>query len=103
MSTTNKPWDGSESRFTIEEWKRSTLIDTGAGDPNTKARYKLPVREPNGDLNANALGAAAASLNGARGGVKASPAQKKAAARKLLGYYRQADMNPPASLKTLAQ
>ena len=25
-------WDGSASRFTPEQWKASTLIDTGEGD-----------------------------------------------------------------------
>jgi hypothetical protein len=103
MAVTNTPWDGSAARYTPEQWKRATLIDTGEGDPASKDRYKLPVYEPNGDLNQNALGAAAGALNGARGkGVQAPPAAKKAAAKKLIGLYRQAKMDPPDSLKSLA-
>jgi hypothetical protein len=104
MAVTATPWDGSASRFTPQQWKRSALLDTGVGDPNSKDRYKMPVLEPNGDLNKNALGPALGALNGARGNtVKASPAAKKTAATKLLRAYRLANMPVPDSLKRLAQ
>lgn len=99
---TNRPWDGSASRFTIQQWRASCLIDTGVGDPDTKGRYKLPVQEPDGTLNTNAMHAAAAALVGGRGGVQASPAAKKAAARKLVRLYGQANETPPPSLKNMA-
>lgn len=99
---TRKPWDGSPSRFTDEEYARSALIDRG-GDAPVKQRYSLPVLEPNGDLNVNALGAAAAALAGARGGLAdVTQAQKAAAARKLIRYYRQAGMTPPPTVVKLA-
>ena len=92
---TKKPWDGSAARFTDEQYKRSCLIDRGGDDP-VKQRCSLPVSEPNGDINVNAL-AAAAGRSGARGRPQASSEQKAAAARKLRRYYSQAGLEPPAS------
>lgn len=102
-AVTHKPWDGSPARFTDEEYQRSCLIDRGGSDMPTKERCSLPVLEPNGDVNANALGAAAAALAGARGGLRmVSPEMKAKAARKLMRYYGQAEMDPPDSLRRLA-
>lgn len=99
---TSKPWDGSAARFTPAQWRASCLIDTGAGDPDTKGRYKLPVQEPDGTPNTNAMHAAAAVLAGGMGGVQASPQAKKAAAKKLVRLYGQANETPPPSLKNMA-
>lgn len=63
---------------------------------------KLPVYEPNGDLNRNAVHAAAAALAGARGGVKTSPQAKRTAARKLIGLYRTLKEPVPDSIRRLA-
>jgi HK97 family phage prohead protease len=102
-ATTSKPWDGSPARFTDEQYLRSCLI-VRAGDGPAKERGSLPVLEPDGTLNTNALGAAAAALAGARGGVRnVSQQEKAAAARKLIRYYGQAKMEPPASLIALAR
>lgn len=100
--TTNKPWDGSAARFTIAQWRASCLIDTGMGDPDTKGRYKLPVQEPDGTTNTNAVHSAAAVLAGGMGGVQASPAVKKTAAKKLIRLYGQMNETPPPSLKNMA-
>lgn len=86
MAVSNKPWDGSEGRFSIEQWRRSCLIDTGTGDPDTKQRYKLPVREPDGTLNANAVRNALARI----GQVDAPASAKAGAARKLQALKKQA-------------
>ena len=91
-----KPWDGSASRFEDDEWKRSCLLDRGASFDTAKTRYALPVLEPNGDLNVNALGTAAGRLNQVQGG------SKPAAARKLARYYRQAGVDVPASVLSAA-
>ena len=97
-----KAWDGSPSRFTDEEYQRSCLIDRG-GDAPVKERCSLPVLEPNGDINTNALGSAAAALAGARGGVGGvTGGQKATAARKLVRYYRVAKLEIPPALRTLA-
>ena len=97
-----KPWVGSAARFADDEYARSCLIDRG-GDALVKERCSLPVLEPNGDVNANALKPAADVLSGARAGLRGvSPADKAKAARKLMRYYAQADMDPPTSLRRVA-
>ena len=97
-----KPWNGDAARFTDEEYQRSCLIDRG-GDAPVKERCSLPVLEPNGDLNVNALGPAAAALAGARGGLSGvSMDMKAAAARKLRRLYGMADMQPPPSMMAMA-
>ncbi len=83
---TDKPWDGSEGRFTIEEWRRSCLIDTGEGDPDTKERYKLPVREPDGTYNRNAIRNALARI----GQTDAPGDAKRAAMNRLQALKKQA-------------
>lgn len=79
-------WDGSASRFTIEQWKKSCLIKVC--DRDVKACYKLPVREPDGTLNEQAVKTAYAVLNGSMGGVNAPAAVKAAAKKKLEGFYK---------------
>ena len=79
------------------------LIDLNEpGEEKVKSKCKLPVYEPNGALNRNAVHAAAAALAGARGGVKAPLAEKRKAARKLLRLYKLLDEEPPESIKRLA-
>jgi len=95
------PWSKfSEADYTLEQWIRACLIHPQK--PTTsKGDYKLPVREPDGTLNKNAIHAVAGVLAGARGGVKASPSQIRAAARKLIGLYATLNADPPASVKML--
>lgn len=73
------------------------------GADKTKAMCKLPVFEPNGDLNRNAVHAAAAVLAGGRGGVQAPPDAKRRAARKLIAFYRQLREEAPDSIRSLAR
>jgi Escherichia/Staphylococcus phage prohead protease len=102
VSTTGRAWDGSPARFTDEQYKRSTLLCRGTSDA-AKADCSLPVLEPDGTLNVNALGAAAAALAGGRGGLaNVTGAMKAAAARKLIRYYNQAGLEPPQSLRAIA-
>ena len=80
------------------------LIDLNApNEEKIKSKCKLPIREPGGVLNRNAIHAAAASLAGARGGVQAPPEAKRKAARRLLSLYREMDEEPPESLRRLAE
>ena len=92
------PWNGAAGRFTDEQYARSALL-CRPGDEPPKTRCSLPVLEPGGALNANALGAAAARINQVTG---VSPQLKAQAARKLVRYYRQANMEPPEALRALA-
>jgi HK97 family phage prohead protease len=103
ISTTSKAWDGSPARFTDEQYKASTLFCRGQSDA-PKTDCSLPVLEPDGTLNVNALGAAAGALAGGRGGVtNVGAAMKAAAARKLIRYYSAAGKEPPASLLAVAK
>jgi HK97 family phage prohead protease len=97
-AVSRSPWNGAAARFTDEQYQRSALICRPGDDP-PKTRCSLPVLEPNGDINANALGAAAGRLNQVTG---ITPAMRASAARKLLRLYRQCDMEPPEMLRAMA-
>lgn len=98
FAISEQPWDGSASRFTIEEWRRSCLIDTGEGDEDSKSRYRLPIREPNGDINRAGVHAAAGRINQ----VEASDTAVAAGRRRLIAAYRAIDEEPPESLTASA-
>lgn len=117
----NKPWTGNAADYDdAADWCNACLIDENpAGQPKIKGLCKLPVYEvspndpkggPKGDnpqhevgaLNVNAVHAAAAALAGGRGGVQASPASKKKAARKLLTLYARIKQPAPPSIKQMA-
>ncbi|HLZ64395.1 MAG TPA: hypothetical protein VKR06_46285 [Ktedonosporobacter sp.] len=105
MAVTNQPWDGSASRWPdTPSYCDSCLINlnTGSRSTWTQDNCKLPIREPGGDINSNALGPATGALNGARGGLKDVPADaKKKAANALARAYRAAKMDIPDSLKRM--
>lgn len=101
----DKPWSQfSESDYPdADSFCAASLIDLNPpGEGKVKALCKLPVREPGGSYNRNAIFAAAAALAGARGGVKAPPEAKRKAARALLRLYKQMEAEPPESLRRLA-
>jgi HK97 family phage prohead protease len=104
MAVSDASWGQfTQADYSPEQWRRACLIDTGEGEPDSKARYKLPVREPDGTLNRNAAHAAASVLGGGRGGVDAPTDAKRTAARKLVGIYRNdLEEDPPESLMRLA-
>jgi len=105
MPISNKPWGRiSESDYKdAAAFCKACLIDLNEpGEEKTKANCKLPVYEPGGALNRNAVHAAAAALAGARGGVQAPPEEKRKAARKLIRLYRELDEEPPESLRRIA-
>jgi hypothetical protein len=54
-----KPWDGSASRFTDEQYRASCVVN---GPAPFKTNCHLPVREPDGTLNCRAVGQAKARL-----------------------------------------
>ena len=54
-SVSDKAWNYSQADYSIDEWRAACLIDMGTGDPATKGRYKVPVREPDGTLNRNGM------------------------------------------------
>lgn len=105
MAVSSKPW-GSVSQAdyaTAADYCGASLINENTGPRSgwTKDKCKLPVHEPGGTLNANGVHAAAARLAGAGGGVQASPAAKRAAARKLVGHYRTIGAQAPDSIRRM--
>ncbi|MCD6520735.1 MAG: hypothetical protein J7M05_12535 [Anaerolineae bacterium] len=98
----NKPWGQfSEADYDKEQWYRACLIKPPRSEYTAKKQCKLPVREPDGTLNRNAVHAAAA-LARARGGVKASREEKRKAARALVRLYRLMEEKPPESILRIA-
>jgi len=77
-------------------------LNTGPRSRWSKDKAKLPVRQPDGKLNRNAVFAAAGVLAGARGGVDAPADAKRAAARKLLSLYAQLKETAPDSVRRMA-
>lgn len=104
MPFTDKSWDGSASKYRdTDAYCGACLIDLNEpGADKIQAKCKLPIKEPDGTYNRNALRAAAAALMGARGGVQAPAAEKAKAARKILRLMREAGIEPGESLKRLA-
>jgi hypothetical protein len=104
MAVSDKPWSSfSEADYTPEQFCRAALIDMNPpGKDKAKGQCKLPVLEPNGDVNRNGVHAAAAVLAGGRGGVQAPPDMKRSAAKRLIGWYRVLKEDPPENLVGLA-
>jgi hypothetical protein len=102
MATVDKPWDGSASRWDDPvSYCQACLINrTKSGEtPTSKDQCSVPVYEPNGDLNVNALGPAAAALNGARTNLAdVSSTALAVAKKKLINLYHKAGKVPPTSL-----
>ena len=98
MKTTDKPWNGAESKWPdAASYCKSCLIDTNdPGADKVKDKCSLPIYEPDGTLNENAVASAVTYL--AR--VDAPSAKKKAAAAKLRSLYASVLKRPaPPTLK----
>lgn len=103
---TSQPWNGAASRFKDSAaYCSSCLIDENKpGEPKVQALCKLPVKEPDGRVNVNALRAADGALGGSRGNsVQASPDSKKSAAKRLVSLMTEAKMIVGSGLKNLAK
>jgi hypothetical protein len=105
VNISDRPW----SNITAADYPDAAsycdacLIDLNpAGQPKVKGLCRLPVKEPNGDLNRAACGSAAAVLAGGRGGVDAPQAAKERAAQRLVSYYRLLKSDPPATIMRMA-
>ena len=104
MGFSGSSWDGSASNYSdTNAYCSACLIDLNpSGQDKTQANCKLPVKDKNGNVNKNAVHAAAAALAGGRGGVNAPPDEKKKAAKALIRYYQQMKEDAPDSLKRIA-
>lgn len=91
----------TQADYTPAQWQRACLVDRGEGDPASKERYAVPVREPDGTLNRNGVHAAAGGHGiGAVQGI--SDSARQAAARALMGLYKVIGEDPPPSLMSMA-
>jgi hypothetical protein len=99
----DKPWsDFPESAFNPDQWKRACIIhlDPASGqDPNSKDLHKLPIREPDGTLNRNAVHAAAGRV----GSTDAPPDKIASAKASLRGAYNTLGEDVPDSIKAAAE
>ena len=81
MAYTEKPWDGSASKYSsTASFCEACLINENDGPSSgwVQSKCHLPIKEPNGDINLNAVRNAMARINQ----VQASAASKaKAKAR----------------------
>lgn len=105
MAISNKPWSlvTPASYGSAGAYCKACLIDENdPGSEKIKSACKLPVYEPDGDLNSNGVHAAAAVLAGGRGGVDATASSKASAARKLISLYGELEEEPPPSLRRIA-
>jgi hypothetical protein len=97
-AVTDKPWDGSKARFTVEQLLRSVPRSVAAWARRkaraesrdvTKNDLKLPYKEPNGTINLGAVRNALSVLGGGRGGVQLPPDVRAAAKRELEGVLER--------------
>jgi len=105
MAVSDKPWgDFSQADYTPQQWAAACLVHRApaAGqDQYAKGLCSVPVREPDGTLNRNAVHAAAGAHGiGAVQGI--SDAERTAAAKTLVGLYKEVGDPPPDSLLKLA-
>lgn len=108
---TDAPWDGAASNYKdTDSYCSACLIDANpSGQKKVQANCKLPYKTPDGAVSKGALRAISGALQGSRGGVEASPEDKRAAARKIIplmkeakidvgdGLYKVAGLTPPAA------
>jgi hypothetical protein len=101
MAVSDKAWDGSSARYKdAAAFCAACLVDTNEpGKPKVAANCRLPVKEPDGSVNRNAVHNAAARINQTSG---VSPEEKKAAAKKLVRLYGTLKEDPPAALRRMA-
>lgn len=101
-TVSDKPWGGfTPADYTPEQFARACLIDTGQGAPDSKDRYRCPVREPDGTLNRGGVHAAAGG-HGISAVTGVSAAVKLKAARDLISLYKTCGDAPPDSLMQMA-
>lgn len=101
-SFSDKPWDGSASRFgSTEAYCSSCLIDNNpAGQPKSQSKCHLPIKEPGGAINKAAIRSALARVNQ----VKDISAEQRASARsRLQSLARQAGIGGSDSKKTMSE
>lgn len=100
MKVSNKPWASVKpSSYTPEQYHQACLVHNHEPGNPSKDACKLPIKEPDGTVNANGVMAATRML----GKTDAPAAEKAKAARNLAGMHRKMNKNVPDSLKKHAK
>jgi hypothetical protein len=84
----DKPWNGAASNYEdTAAYCRACLINENTGDPSTWTQDKchLPVQEPGGAYNRNAIRNALARMNQVQSSGKAAAMKRLMALRKMAG------------------
>jgi len=100
MPFTNVPWDSPESRLSASDFCKVCIVDLNApGETKVKGKCYLPLRSsPGAPYNKNAIRNAMARLNQ----VQIPPAERRKAARKLVGLAGEAGIEVGASVRRVA-
>lgn len=104
MAVVNTAWDGSASRFTDAQYAQSCALDRASCSAEwakkpPKERCSLPIHEPNGDLNRNAVHAAVGG-QGISAITDACHGAIAAAKSALRSAYKELGETPPESIQT---
>lgn len=93
-------WAGSNpGDYSDAQWVRACVLDRGTGS-NAKARYALPIRNPQGGLDKQGVASATNLIGHVKG---ASPAAISSAARALQRARSQVGLPPSDSLAKYAK
>lgn len=92
LFVSDKPWDGSASRFTPAQWKSSCVLHVCDGEE--KSCHKLPIKEPGGALSRAGVHAAAGRINQ----VDAPSDAVSRAKASLRSAYKELGEDPPDSI-----
>lgn len=108
LAPKGRAWDGSAAEKRIFDWAggdefspakaRRGFVYYDSSNPSVRASYKLPFADViSGQLTAvwSGVKAAMGAVNGARGGVKISDAERRRAHAFLVSYYHKFEMEPP--------
>jgi len=111
LADRERPWDSDAAVRRVREWAggpdkeninwaryRLAFFWYDSSDPKNFGSYKLPFADViNGRLTAVPRGifAAAAAIQGARGGVDIPDSDKAAVRRRIAAYYKRLDETPP--------
>jgi len=111
LADRGRPWDSDAAVRRVREWAggpdkeninwaryRWAFFWYDESDPENFGSYKLPFADViDGTLTAvpRAIFAAAAALQGARGGVDIPESDRAAVRRRIAAYYRKLDETPP--------
>lgn len=99
VSFSNTPWSNfTQSDYTPEQWRDACLVHLSDGG-NEKEAYKLPIKEPSGKINWNAVQAAASRIDQLK---DISASQITRAAKTLMSLYRQAGKSAPPNIRKAA-